>query len=73
MTEHPMALTIEEKRMKDLLKQALVEIFSEEQELFSELVSDALEDVALTRAIQEGEKTELVSRDEVFSLLGTAE
>lgn len=60
---------INESRLKEILKSALIEVFEERRSLFSELLADALEDVALIRAIKEGESTASVSRDEVFGIL----
>lgn len=60
---------INESRLKEILKSALIEVFEERKSLFSELLAEALEDIALIRAIKEGESTESVSRDEVFSIL----
>jgi hypothetical protein len=37
--------------------------------LLHEAVAAALEDIALSRAIKEGEKTGLITRDEVFKSL----
>ena len=64
-----MTLTIDEQNMKRLLKEALLELFEERQELFYELVSEVIEDAGLIQAIKEGEDTEYVSRDEVFTIL----
>jgi hypothetical protein len=65
-------MTLEEVRLKDLMKVALVEVFEERQEWLSGLMSDALTDIALGYAIQEGERTPLVSREEVFKALEAA-
>ncbi|MDZ7362886.1 MAG: hypothetical protein ONB46_19515 [candidate division KSB1 bacterium] len=48
---------------------ALVEVFEERKSLFYELISEAMEEIALVRAIKEGEATESVSRAEVFGIL----
>ena len=66
-----MTLTVEEERMKNIFKQALLELLSEERDLLSELFSEVIEDVALSRAIQEGEETDTVTREEVFNILGS--
>jgi hypothetical protein len=60
---------IDESRLKDILKTALIEAFEERKSLFYELISEALEDIALVHAIKEGEDTESASRAEVFSIL----
>ena len=65
--------SIEEDRLKELLKTAIVEVLEERRELVRDVFEEALEDVALVRAIEEGEQSPLISRDEVFKLLGHAE
>jgi hypothetical protein len=60
----------DETRLKQLLKEALVEVLEQRREWFSALMTEALEDVALVQAIKEGETTDVVSRDEIFDLLG---
>jgi Cu/Ag efflux protein CusF len=69
--EATMAVTLsDETRLKALLKEALVEVLEQRREWFSALMAEALEDIALVQAIKEGETTEMVSRDEIFALLG---
>jgi hypothetical protein len=41
----------------------------EQKEVFSDLLAEAIEDIALENAIKEGENTETVSREEIFKLL----
>ena len=65
-------ITLDEVRLKDLMKAALVEVFEERQEWLTGLMSDALTDVAFGYAIQEGERTPLVGREEVFKALEAA-
>lgn len=67
-----MTLTIDEQNMKRLLKEALLDLFEERQELFYELFTEVIEDIGLLQAIKEGEDTEYVSREEVFSTLDDA-
>lgn len=55
----------EEDRFKELLKTAIVEVLEERRELVRDVFEEALEDVALVRAIEEGEQSPLISRDEV--------
>ncbi|MGI8995896.1 MAG: hypothetical protein ACR2GW_04405 [Pyrinomonadaceae bacterium] len=59
----------DEKRMKELLEDALNEFFEERQDLLREVVADAIEDVALIHAIKEDEANATVSRTEIFSIL----
>ena len=60
---------IDETKLKDALKSAIVEILEERKDLVREVLEEALEDIALARAIEEGEQRELVTRDKVVSAL----
>jgi len=64
-----MQAVIDEGRLKEILKMALIEVFDERKSLFYELMTEAMEDMALVRAIKEGENTKSISRVEVFSIL----
>jgi hypothetical protein len=60
---------IEEKRLRKVVKAALVDAFKENRELMQDIVVDALEDIAVARAIEQGLGTKSVSRKKVFSIL----
>ncbi|MBI2304123.1 MAG: hypothetical protein HYU86_05190 [Chloroflexi bacterium] len=64
-----MEALINTNQLKELLKAALVEVLEEQRDLIHDIVEEAMEDVALARAIEAGKSTENVSRDEVFKLL----
>ena len=64
-----MQTLIDEGKLKELLKEALIEAIEEKRNIFYDLIVDALEDTAMVRAIQEGEHTETVSKKEVFKIL----
>jgi hypothetical protein len=64
-----MATSIDEGKLKELLKAAVIEALEERRDLVRDLVEEAMEDIALARAIDEGLDGESVSRDEVFALL----
>ncbi len=61
--------TIDEERLKDLLKVALVEALEEHRDLVHEIVEEAMEDFALARAIEQGLGSQSVTRDEVFAII----
>ncbi len=63
-------LTLEDKREKDLVKQALLELFQERRDLFYDLFEELLEDVGLANAMREGENSGIVSEQEVMKTLG---
>ena len=62
--------SLEDKRIKDLIKQALLELFQERRDLFHDLFEELLEDVGLANAMREGEDSEIVSEKEVMKALG---
>ena len=64
-----MSASIDEAKLKELLKSALVEVLEERREFVKEIFEEAIEEIALTRAIKEGLATEASSREEVFELL----
>jgi len=57
-------------RLKDLLKQAVLELLEERRDLFSEIVAEAMEEAGLVNAIREGQFTYIVSKREVLKALG---
>lgn len=61
--------TIDERKTKDLLKAALVELMEEEPEAFSQIVIEAIEEVGLVRAIKEGRQNDFVAEEEVLTIL----
>jgi DNA-binding protein YbaB len=62
-------VTLNAEQLKTLLKVAIVEILQEQQEVFTDLIIEAMEDIASAKAIEEGESTELVSREAIFNIL----
>lgn len=63
------ATPVDDEKLKELLKQAVVEVLEERRDFVRELLEEALEDIALARAIEEGEQSAVVSRDEVMGIL----
>lgn len=68
-----MSTTIDENELKKLLKAAVAEALVEQRTLVKEIVEEAIEEIALARAIDEGLETEPVTRDEVFHVLESAQ
>jgi len=62
-------IVIDEAKLKEAVKSAIVEILEERKDLVREVLEEALEDIALARAIAEGEQSEPVARDEVINAL----
>ena len=61
-------ITDDKNQLKEVLKQALAELLQERRDLLYDVFTEVLEDIALANAIKEGEKTEIVSREQVFEL-----
>jgi len=60
---------LDETRIKELIKPALVELLQEHKDLLYNLVAEIVEDYALAQAIKEGEQTPKVSREKVIRAL----
>jgi hypothetical protein len=63
---------IEERRLKGILKTAVAEVLAERQDLLRDALRESLEDMAIIRAIQIGEKSAIISRKKVFRRLDRA-
>jgi hypothetical protein len=63
---------VEEHRLKGLLKTAVTEVLVERQDLLRDALRESLEDMAIIRAIQLGEKSPIVTRKKVFRRLQPA-
>jgi hypothetical protein len=61
-------VSVGEDRLKELLKAALVEVLEERRDLVRDVIEEAIEDMAMVRALEEGEQSPLVSREDVFRL-----
>lgn len=68
-----MSTMIGEKELKNLLKAAVAEALEEQRALVKEIVEEAIEEIALARAIDEGLETKPATRDEVFHILESAQ
>lgn len=64
-----MQTDIDEARLKQVFKEAFIETLEERKGVFHDLIVEAMEDIALSRAIREGEKTETINKKEVFDIL----
>ena len=62
-------ISLDEERVKELFKQAVLELFQERKDLLYDLFAEVVEDFALANAIREGEATETIGRAEVFQIL----
>lgn len=63
------SITIDDQTLRALLKEALIEVLQERPALLGDVIAEAIEDAGLSLAIKEGQRTELVSKDEVLKAL----
>lgn len=61
--------TLDEKQFKVLLKEAIVELFEERQDVFAAIVAEVIEDIGLAHAIREGRKNDFVNKEEIDAIL----
>ncbi len=59
----------DQDQLKEIVKQAVSESLQEQKDLFYDLLAEIIEDLALLKAIKEGETSEPVSREEIFNIL----
>jgi ribosomal protein S4 len=64
-----MQTLMDEDRLKQVFKEALKEMLEEKQSLLHDIVVDAMEDIALSRAIQEGQKSGTATKKQIFDIL----
>ena len=64
---------IEASQLKEVVKQAVVEALVQHKELVYDAVTEALEDIAMANAIREGDRSDFVSREEIFGILENEE
>ena len=68
-----MGTVLEDRQeLKEVFKSALLEVLEERQDLVRELLDEVIEDIAFSRAIEEGEASPVVSREQIFEQLETA-
>ncbi len=64
-----MELTLNEVQAKSLLKEIVLELVQERRDWFSEIMVEALEEIGLANAIQEGRRDEFVAEEQIMAIL----
>ncbi len=64
-----MSTTLDTIQVKAIFKEAMLELFQERRDEFTELLVEALEDIGLVHAIDAGRVGDYVSRDEIMAVL----
>jgi len=62
-------ISLSDEKTKELLTEVLIDLMQTKRSLLNEIILDALEEVGLANAINEGRKDDFVSEDEIFSIL----
>ncbi len=68
-----MEALVDDVKLKNLMKQAIMEAIEEKKGVVHDLLVEVMEDVAMIRAIQEGEDSGHAGRDEIFGILSGSE
>jgi spore coat polysaccharide biosynthesis protein SpsF (cytidylyltransferase family) len=64
-----METSIDHGKLKEIFKLAVIEAMEEKRDMVHDLLVEAMEDLAMIHAIEQGEETEVTSRDEVMDIL----
>ncbi len=64
-----MQTEINETVLKQVFKDALIEMLEEKKSIFQDIIVEVLEDIALGHAIDEGKNSGVASREEIFNIL----
>lgn len=62
-------MTIDDNKLKALLKQALLELLEEKNEILFDALTEVVEEMGLVKAIKEGQASPIVDRARVFKAL----
>jgi len=68
-----MSAATDPDKLKKIVKAALIEVFNERQDLIRDAVAEALEDIAMVRAIEEGLNSGPAKEEEVLAVLRRTE
>jgi hypothetical protein len=64
-----MEICIDESKLKELMKQAVVEVLEDRKEVLCDLLSEVIEDIGLAHAMKEGESSESVDKQKILDIL----
>ena len=64
-----MKISIHDDTTKEILTEIMIDILKNRKDLFYDIVIEAIEEIGLANAIQEGRQDEFVEEETIFSLL----
>jgi Asp-tRNA(Asn)/Glu-tRNA(Gln) amidotransferase C subunit len=62
-------MAIDDNKLKALLKQALIELLEEKNEILFDALAEVVEEIGLIKAIKEGQASPTVDKTRVFEAL----
>jgi Holliday junction resolvasome RuvABC ATP-dependent DNA helicase subunit len=62
--------SLERNELKDIFKEAIIELIHERKEELSEIIFEVLEDYFMGKAIEEGLSTKSVTKEDILDALG---
>ena len=63
------SIIIDDQTLRELLKEALIELLQKQPEMLRDALTEAMEDIGLAQAIQEGRNTAVAGKDAVAKAL----
>ena len=64
-----MEVSMSNKKIKNLLKEIIIEMIKENREEFCALIQESIEEIGLANAIKEGKKNRLVDDNRILNIL----
>ena len=64
-----MEVSISDKKIKNILKEIIIEMIKEDREEFCALIQESIEEIGLANAIKEGRKNKLVDENRILNIL----
>ena len=64
-----MEVSMSNKKIKNLLKEIIIEMIKENREEFCALIQESIEEIGLANAIKEGRKNKLVDENRILNIL----
>jgi len=62
-------LTISDEKTKELLTEVIINLMKNKNDIFQEIMVEALEEVGMATAITQGRQDDFVSEEDIFSIL----
>jgi len=64
-----MEVTLSEEQIKDMLEEVVLKLLVDNKDMFREIIEEIIEDIALSKAIEEGKESEFVDEDKILEII----